>query len=268
MTLTQDLTITLTEPANLRDLAGIPVADGVIAPGFVLRSDDLATITDDAADELVARGLGSVIDLRSRDEVFVTGRGPLMDRAVSYHHIPFMASIRDANTQAAVSAASGQTDTPPELPSMHDLYVSRFEQASGAIVSALAVIAHSEGATAFHCAAGKDRTGILAAALLLALGAQDETIIQDYRATYRNLDGITTRTGAYMHRVLALAGFDLQAMQEQFGDTETQVARDEMAMTQTLETLRERYGDPLTPLYAAGLSTGLIDTLRQRAVSA
>ena len=272
MTLTQDLTITLTAPANLRDLAGIPIADGVIVPGFVLRSDDLATITDDAADALVAQGLRSVIDLRSRDEVFITGRGPLLDRPVSYHHVPYMASIKDATStpdaSAAIASAAGANRSLADMPSMHDMYVSLFETVPGTIVSTLAILAHSPGATAFHCAAGKDRTGVLAASLLLALGAEDETIIEDYRATYRNLEGIMTRTSTYMPRVMALAGFDLEAMQEQFGDTETQVARDEMAMAQTLETLRERYGDPLTPLYNAGLSTGLIDTLRQRAVSA
>lgn len=268
MTLTQDLTITLTEPVNLRDLGGTRVADGVIAHGFALRSDDLATITEDAADQLIERGLRGVIDLRSTDEVFITGRGPLLDRPVAYHHVPYMRSIKDAaskpNTTAAIAAAA--QNTTPGLPSMHDMYVSLFETVPGTIVSTLAILAHSEGATAFHCAAGKDRTGVLAAALLLALGADDETIIEDYRITYRNLDGIMTRTGGYMHHVMARAGFDLDALRADVMDVETQRTRDEAAMAQALATLRLRYTDPLTPLYAAGLTSTLIHTLRQRAV--
>ena len=272
MTLTQELSITRTAPANLRDLGGTRVADGVIAPGFVLRSDDLATITDDAANALMAQGVRSVIDLRSRDEVCITGRGPLMNHAVSYHHVPFMTSIKDAtNTSdaaAAIASAAGAPRSLADMPSMHSMYVSLFETIPATIVSALAILAHSPGATAFHCAAGKDRTGVLAASLLLALGADDTTIIEDYRATYRNLEHIMLRTRDYMGRVMALAGFDLDALDAEAFDVEAQRARDEMAMAQTLETLRDRYGDPLTPLYNAGLSTGLIDALRQRAVSA
>ncbi|GAA2042062.1 hypothetical protein GCM10009720_23330 [Yaniella flava] len=271
MTLTQAPTIDLSAPVNLRDLGGTPVADGVIATGFALRSDDLATITEDAADALVTEGLRSVIDLRSRDEVFITGRGPLLDRVVNYHHVPLMATIGSATTphrDLAAVAAAAPLRTMNDMPSMHDLYVSRFETAPGALVSALAIMAHSPGATAFHCAAGKDRTGVLAAALLLALGADDETIIADYRATYPNLEAIMTRTGSYMHHVMALAGFDLQAYQNSTDDPDERLAKDQASMADTLATLRARYGDPLTPLYEAGLSTALIDALRERAVIA
>ena len=226
MTLTELPAITLSAPVNLRDLGGTSVADGVIAPGFALRSDDLATITDDAADQLVSEGLRSVIDLRSRDEVAVTGRGPLLDRAVNYHHVPLMATISAGlkpKSDIAAVAAAAPLRSHTDLPSMHDMYVSRFEEAAGAIVTALAIMAHSEGATAFHCAAGKDRTGVIAAALLLALGADDDTIVTDYRATYPNLQAISSRTASYMSHVMALAGYDLEAMREQSADASEQV---------------------------------------------
>lgn len=271
MTLTEQPVISLSAPVNLRDLGGTKVADGVIAPGFALRSDDLATITEGAADQLISDGLCSVIDLRSRDEVVITGRGPLLDRAVNYHHVPLMPSISRGLQQYADDAALAAADPThklTDLPSMHDMYVSRFENAPGAIVTTLAIMAHAEGATAFHCAAGKDRTGVVAAALLLALGADDDTIVTDYRATYPNLPAISDRTSGYMAHVMALAGYDMAALRDQHVDAAEQTARDEVAMAQTLETLRARHGDPLTPLYGAGLSTSLIDALRKRAVIA
>lgn len=271
MTLLETCPLELSAPVNLRDLGGTPVADGLVADGFALRSDDLAIITDAAADELVTGGLRSVIDLRSRDEVLITGRGPLLDRAVNYHHIPFMTSIRDSldtRPDPAAIAATAPLRSLDELPSMHDMYVSLFENAPGAIVMGLAVMAHSDGATAFHCAAGKDRTGVLAAALLLALGAEDDVVVSDYRATYKNLQAISARTGSYMSQVMARAGYDLQAMREDRLDSAERVRRDELAMEQTLSTLRARYREPLTPLREAGLSTALIDTLRARAVVA
>ncbi len=268
MTLIDAPALTLSTPVNLRDLGGTPVAGGVIAPGFAIRSDDLATITDDAADRLVQDGLRSVIDLRSRNEVHATGRGPLFDRDVTYHHVPLMTSIGDplstATEAAIVAAAAVPLRTLADMPPMSELYVSRFETTGRTIVSALAIMAHTEGATAFHCAAGKDRTGVIAAALLLALGADDDTVIADYRATYRNLPAIMERVSGYMRPVMALSGFDLDALQEQ---EEGDSARDEQAMADTLATLRERHGDPLAPLRAAGLSAALVDALRERALA-
>ena len=244
----------LSAPVNLRDLAGTPVAGGTIAPGFALRSDDLATVTDADADALVVGGLSAVIDLRSREEVRLTGRGPLFARDVAYHHLPLMTSIGLASAAAA---------RPERLPSMHELYVSRFERAAGQLVAALAIMAYSSGATAFHCSAGKDRTGVLAAALLLALGADDDTVVADYVATYRNLPAIMDRLGGYLREAFVQAGFDLDA----FESDERQRVRDERAMADTLATLRARHGDPLAPLRAGGLSDPLIEALRERAVS-
>ena len=45
----------------------------------------------------------------------------------------------------------------------------------------------------FHCAAGKDRTGLLAAVLLAALGVREEEIIEDYAATRSSLERILDR---------------------------------------------------------------------------
>jgi protein tyrosine/serine phosphatase len=272
MTLTDnDATITLTPPVNLRDLAGIPVADGVIANGFALRSDDLATITDDAADALLEGGLHSVIDLRTRDELLITGRGPLFDRLVNYHHIPLLSSIRDAHGQTDLDAAALAAVVPhsamTQMPPMSEMYVRMFEHSAGALVSALAVMAHSPGASAFHCAAGKDRTGTLTAAILLILGASDETIIADYQATYRNLADITERTSPYMKQVMTQAGYDPEALREQLDATQ-ETKRSEWAMADALRILRERYTDPLLPLRQAGLTTSLIDALHERAVMA
>lgn len=61
------------------------------------------------------------------------------------------------------------------------------ETGAGALAVALGVIAQCDYPVVFHCAAGKDRTGILAGLLLSALGASDETIAQDYELTNLSL---------------------------------------------------------------------------------
>lgn len=80
---------------------------------------------------------------------------------------PFLASLEDA-TDDAMNQASFEC-----------LYVRMFDSAAPRIVQALAVMGASPGATAFHCAAGQDRTGVLAAALLLVLDGRDGEIGAD-----------------------------------------------------------------------------------------
>ena len=58
--------IELDELANLRDVGGVPTTDGgEIAPGRLLRSDNLQTLTDADVDALLALGVTDVVDLRS-----------------------------------------------------------------------------------------------------------------------------------------------------------------------------------------------------------
>ena len=242
----------LSAPANLRDLGGIPVAGGVIAKGFAVRSDDLSTVPLAFATELVEGGLGAIIDLRSGDEVGATGRGPLGEQPVSYHHVPLMHTISQAHLPKF---------EPGTIPPMGELYPLMFENAAGPLVSALAIMAYSPGAVAFHCAAGRDRTGVLAASLLLALGASDDDIVADYERTHANMARVGERTRVNLGAVMKKHGYDTnvaaRAATIDFGA--------DRAMEVTLHTLRKRHGDPLAPLRAAGLGDGLVARLRERA---
>ncbi|GAA4773699.1 tyrosine-protein phosphatase [Microbacterium gilvum] len=244
----------LSAPVNLRDLGGIPVAGGAVREGFAIRADDLALVTEDVADVLVADGLRAVIDLRSADEVAITGRGPLAAHAgVTYHHVPLMASIGDAGD-----------DLPVDQSSFASMYVRMAETAAAQIVTALAIIAHAPGAVAFHCAAGQDRTGVLAASLLLALGADHDDIVADYARTGDNSAAIMQRIAPVMQPLMERYGFDLDAAARAAVRTEFSPA----PMRGLLAGLAERHGDPLAPLRAAGLDDALIARLRERALAA
>lgn len=169
-----------------------------------------------------------------------------------YHHVPFMADI--SNNQSLKME-------PGKMPNMADFYPALFASAAPQIVTALAIMAYAPGAVAFHCAAGRDRTGILAAALLLALGADDEQIIADYELTHPNTAAIMERTRPNLQQVLKAAGYDLDA-------SARLAVKDpgaDDAMRITLRILREKHGDPLAGLRAAGLSDALVAKLRERA---
>ncbi len=248
------LELSLSAPVNLRDLGGIPVEGGVLREGFAIRTDDLAYVTEAVADDLVAGGLTAIIDLRSPLEVATTGRGPFADRPVSYHHLPLIADVGESMKEGAVGL--GHED-------MGRMYVAMVERAAPQLVTALNVIAYSPGATAFHCAAGRDRTGVLAAMLLFVLGADDEVIVTDYARTGENMVAIMERNRPVMGAMWQTLGIDIDA----HGGSALLEGSMEVSMRMLLTTLRERHGDALAPLRAAGLAGDTIARLRARALA-
>ncbi len=248
--------IELSTPVNLRDLGGIPIAGGVLSPGLAIRTDDLAYVTEEYAQGLIEAGLTAIIDLRSPLEVSITGRGPLANYPIGYHHLPLIADIGNSTPR------SGHQDLTHE--SMGRMYLGMLEGAAPQFVTALNVIAYSPGATAFHCAAGRDRTGVLAAMLLLALGAAEEDIVSDYVRTGENMRAIMARSAPVMGAMWRALGFDPAGPQS---DALLQGSMD-VSMRSLLAALHERHGSPLTPLRTAGLSDATIARLRERALGA
>ena len=254
---TIDTGLILSAPVNLRDLGGIAIDGGVLRPGLAIRTDDLAYVTAEVADELLAGGLTAIIDLRSPLEVAVTGRGPLGEHPVAYHHLPLIADVgasMDREHPALTHEAMGL------------MYLRMVEGAAPQLVTALNVIAHTPGATAFHCAAGRDRTGVLAAMLLLALGAGDDDIVADYARTGDNMVAIMARTAPVMGAMWKALGFDLDA-REASSSALLEGSMD-VSMRSLLDTLRAQHGDPLAPLRTAGLSDATVARLRERALGA
>lgn len=256
MTIIDTTSVSLTAPVNLRDLGGIAIDGGALRAGLAIRADDLAYVTDEVAEQLIDEGLAAIIDLRSPLEVSVTGRGPFAQHPVAYHHLPLIASVAD-------SMEEGQRALTHE--NMGLMYLGMVEGAAPQLVTALNVIAYAPGATAFHCAAGRDRTGVVAAMLLLALGAADDDIVDDYARTGDNMVAIMARTAPVMGAMWRALGFDPEEMGKTASLLEGDMA---ISMRLLIETLRDRHGDPLAPLRAAGLSHDTVARLRERALAA
>ena len=69
--------------------------------------------------------------------------------------------------------------------SLADRYFLMTEHAKGPLARVLATLADAEAPAVYHCAAGKDRTGVMSAVLLGLLGVEDEVIVADYAASSR-----------------------------------------------------------------------------------
>ncbi|MEV6427841.1 tyrosine-protein phosphatase [Nocardia sp. NPDC051463] len=174
---------------NVRDLGGLPVAGGGTTRfGVVFRSSTPQHLTEHDLGRLIGPvGLRTLIDLRLPDEIEREGYGRLAGAAVRLVNLP-------VRKQTQTSATP--TDLVPDGRE-YDLVALYRELLAGSIESVVAaarLIADTDQhSVVFHCAAGKDRTGVLAAVLLDAVGVPAEAIAADYALTGERLERIRER---------------------------------------------------------------------------
>jgi protein-tyrosine phosphatase len=185
--------------ANMRDLGGTPTEDGgQIVPRRLLRSDNLQGLTAGDVDKLVNDvGVTTLVDLRTTGEVEKEGPGPL--DAVpgirhAYHPVLPQFPSRQNEVARALLAEKLERDAAryPDDPTTGH-YLGYLEDRPEEVTAALRAIATSEGAAIVHCAAGKDRTGVIVAMALTAAGVGRDAVIADYAVTAERLDAVLAR---------------------------------------------------------------------------
>lgn len=162
--------IPLTGAFNFRDLGGYQSGlGGAVRWRRLFRADSLSTLTEDDQKALTDLSITTVIDLRTEAEV---SQGRIAaSEAYAYHHLP-MADVLPDTGDARWSS--------PEY------VAARYrELLSDATVRETLAIAADPASypLVFHCAAGKDRTGIVAAIILSLLEVSREDIVADYMLT-------------------------------------------------------------------------------------
>jgi protein-tyrosine phosphatase len=241
--------IVLDGVCNLRDLGGYSVADGGMTRWRqVLRSDSLHGLHDSGKDALIGAGLTAVIDLRDASEIANQPSPFHAHRHVRYTHVPLFAHL---DLHAQLSRLSAAEDI------LLELYCEVLAERKAALSEALSAVADAApGAVLFHCTVGKDRTGVLAALLLAAVGASAEDIIADYALTTGRIDGI--RQG--MLSKLAADGVDGQACLSLFSSKPS-------TMRGMLDYLDSRHGGIETYLHSLDPDRKLRKKLRARMLS-
>lgn len=189
--------IDLEGAVNVRDLGGLSTtSNSVTRFGRLLRAGSLQDLT--AADvELLTRSLNvrEVVDLRSAAEVRHTGPGPLTHIPdVRIQHLSLFAE--EGGKPGGVTESASDPDqvdvgrampwntsaergrTKPMGSTGH--YLRYCTERPDSVVAALRIIARGTGATVVHCAVGKDRTGVVCALALDAVGVRRDAIVADY----------------------------------------------------------------------------------------
>ncbi len=160
---------------NFRDLGGYRTSDGrETRPGLLYRSDSLGKLAGEDLARFEKLGVRTVVDLRYPWEIERKGRVPELP-GLGYHNLSIEHRPYD---QAALG---------PEVDPAVYLAERFAEVASDGVAeirAALQVIADpASGTVAFHCASGKDRTGIIAALVLTRLGVPEQTVVEDFALT-------------------------------------------------------------------------------------
>jgi len=170
----------------------------VVVPGVLLRSDNLQSLTARDVHFLVEReSLEVVLDLRTDLEVELEGPGPITrePRVRIEHRSLYPRSGGNTDLDAAsvnLWPPAGPSGWPDE-PRVVQAYLSYMVARPDSIVASIRTIANAPKAVLVHCAAGKDRTGVVVALALDAAGVDRGAIASDYLATTQRIDAIMAR---------------------------------------------------------------------------
>lgn len=172
MTVTYERRLPLAGSFNFRDLGGYETVDGhTVRWRRLFRSDALHRLTPEDLQHLEEIGLTAVFDLRSARELDEDGIGPIGEGSIRHRHVPFHSN------PTSRSPHEMQMD-------LFALYQRMLEEAAPCVNTIFTALAESDTYPAvFHCAAGKDRTGIISGLVLSALGVPEEQIVADYALT-------------------------------------------------------------------------------------
>ena len=224
---------------NLRDLGGYSTKEGRKTKwGVFLRSGDMSAMTKDDQAALLRQGIRCVIDLRMAKEIAIAPNVFSDSKKVAFFNHDFWGTRFDDYRSKRKSA------TPEEK--LSDLYCAGLEINGFVMAAVMKTLASSKGSFVFHCRSGKDRTGLVAALLLVIAGVPDEVVAKDFglSTTYLNEPELTEedlkKPGAY----------------QKGSAPET--------MMLTLEFLRDRYGGVEGYLSDQGVSVSELESVREK----
>lgn len=171
--------ITFDSIFNYRDLGGLAGPDGTkVRTGQIYRSDQFGNASQADVNYLVQElGLRAVVDLRREAEIAATAAFPA-HRGVTVHHHELK------HLRWETFERSTRTD---QVSFLTQRYTAMLETGAEAIRDTLNLML-DETPLVFHCMAGKDRTGIIAAIVLGLLGVSFEDIVDDYSLTVQGLN--------------------------------------------------------------------------------
>lgn len=181
---------------NVRDLGGLATVDGVrTRRGALVRADSVGRLTEHGRAAVEAYGIRTIIDLRFGVEVRDDPSPFLHHARIVSHNLPL-----NPNDVAVTRSLAAQRDSGvPYSATVNIAYLATHQDQIAAVMRAIAEA--PEGGILFHCHAGRDRTGLIAALLLALAGVPAATITADYALSFSALAETMDATLAHLESV-------------------------------------------------------------------
>jgi protein-tyrosine phosphatase len=173
---------------NFRNVFDLKTSEGrCVRSGFLFRSSELSRLDDAGRQALVHLGVTDVFDLRDYAEIEKSGADQVPD-SIEVHIVPF--DLRPDGKAPHELTAEDQEANRTRY--MYDVYrqMPALPGAMSAVDQVIKLLGDPDRKLLVHCAAGKDRTGWVVAAVLTALGVDTDDIVADYVASNADIDSL------------------------------------------------------------------------------
>jgi protein-tyrosine phosphatase len=228
---------------NTRHLGGLFTNDHRVTSALALvRSDNLTRLTLEGQNAVMNDGVTTVIDLRFAQELEKQANPFATTENMNYLHLPLMTT-----TQTEAIAVVRAATTTQEA---YRATLEGFGHNIAAIINAIAE--SSAGRVVLHCSAGKDRTGLMTALVLSAIGVSNHDIAQDYALTDVFLQA------SYEEELLQIT--DLEERQK----TAEELRAKPEYMLETLEFIERCYNSTNAYLQNCGVPPETLEKLKTR----
>jgi protein-tyrosine phosphatase len=239
LTITRELTVEVAH--NVRHIGGYRTAAGPVTSDQIIRAAGLQRLTPDGVSALAKHGVQTIVDLRSTVE---------RERDVT-------PDVTEAGIRHLFAPVFEQDASPvgldKEFQGFATVYARMLETGREAYRLLFETIAFSDGHVLFHCAAGKDRTGVATALLLDLVGVPEETILADFALSGSLLEPLFE---TWLPRMKE------RGIDEARGRALLAANPEDMAATLTL--VRTEFGGAEGYIRSIGLMPASIDRLRSR----
>ncbi|MCK9519769.1 MAG: tyrosine-protein phosphatase [Dehalococcoidia bacterium] len=226
---------------NVRHLGGYSTRNGKESSHELIRSASLHRLTHTGVGNLREIGVSTVVDFRSSAEREREATPDLRYAGIDVVHAPV---FEEDASPVGLSE---------EFPGFAKVYEHFLEEGARAYRTLFETVARREGAVLFHCAAGKDRTGVAAALLLQLAGVGNADIIEDYT---RSAELLRPWRSGWEPKMAERGVSEERAEQLMASNAEDMAA--------TLAFIGMRWGDAEGYLESIGLSRADISAVRAR----
>ena len=229
---------------NVRHMGGYTTPEGRTTTDTVIRSAGLQRLTPHGLGTLADHGVKAIVDHRSRAE---RERDVTPDPSVAGIRHVFAPVFEEDQSPVGLDA---------EFPGYFVVYQRMLETGRDAYRVLFETVSDTDGKVVFHCAAGKDRTGVAAALMLRLAGVDEATVIEDYAHSF--------------HLLRPLLDEWLPRMSEQGIDQSRALqlmASPPEDMTNTLAHIERLYGGAAAYLESVGVSAATLSAVRAKLVA-